>query len=61
MTYDTAKYNFSLVHTDGTAISVCGNKEGITEVLEDFKTFLLACGYHHKCVDDIILDDTRTP
>ncbi len=46
-------YTFTLTHVDGCKITVEGNKETVTEVLEDFKTFMLACGYHPDNIDDI--------
>ncbi len=53
-----SRYTFMMNHDDGTMISVSGNKETATEVLEDFKTFLLGVGYHHNTVEDIIMEDT---
>ncbi len=51
-------YTFTLKHVDGTKVSVEGNKETVPEVLEDFKTFMLACGYHHQNIEDIIMEDS---
>lgn len=48
-----SRYTFMLTHEDGTTISVSGNKETVTEILEDFKAFMLGCGYHHNNVEDI--------
>ncbi len=50
---EASRYTFTLIHDDGTKVSVEGNKESVTDVLEDFKSFMLACGYHHENISDI--------
>ncbi len=47
------RYTFMMTHDDSTAISVTGSKECITDVIEDFKSFLLAVGYAHENVSCI--------
>lgn len=48
-----SRYTFMLTHDDGTTISVSGSKETVTDVLEDFKTFMLGCGYHPDNIEAI--------
>ncbi len=48
------RYEFIMMHADGTEVRVKGNKEGIIEMLEDYKSFLLACTYQPGNVDRII-------
>ena len=47
------EYKFSISHDDGTIVSVMGNKEVITDVLDDFKSLLLAAGFHPDNVNAI--------
>ncbi len=46
-------YEFIMRHRDGTVVSVKGYKEGICEMLEDYKSFLLACTFQSYNVDQV--------
>lgn len=50
---ETDRYTFSMNQHDGTYITLSGDKQGIDEVLDDFKLFLLACTFSPKLVDMI--------
>ncbi len=47
------KYTFINEEEDGTINTISGNKNGIDDVLEDFKQFLLGCTFSEKQVGDI--------
>jgi len=47
------KYTFMMTHEDGTMSSVSGNKEGITEVFEDFELFLAGAGFSPSNIADL--------
>ena len=52
-----SKYTFAMLHEDGSKNYLCGNKENIEDVLNDFKAFLLGCTFHPDNVDQIGIDD----
>lgn len=54
------KYHFVMRHYDGTIVRVSGCKEGICEMLEDYKSFLLACTFQSYNVNKIIYCEDYT-
>ncbi len=57
---DEQRYTFTMRHYDGTVLTLSGNKEGIHEVLEDFKTFLVGATFHPNNIDCIQYIDEET-
>jgi hypothetical protein len=47
------RYTFSMNHHDGTYVVISGDKQTIDDVLDDFKSFLLACTFSSELVDTI--------
>lgn len=50
---ETDRYTFSMNQSDGTYITLSGDKVTIDDVLDDFKLFLLACTFSPELVDTI--------
>lgn len=45
------RYSFTMRQSDGVEIKVSSSKQKLDDVLEDFKTFLIACGYSERLVE----------
>ncbi len=60
MTIDEQRYTFTMQLYDGPTLTMSGNSERMPDIVEDFKKFLLGCGFHPENVETINCDGGNT-
>ncbi len=51
------QYTFIMIQCDGTEVQLKGNKVGLRDILDDFKSFLKGCTFSDELVDRIEVMD----